>query len=330
MKSIAMIRLGIVALLSVLAAGCSTAGRGRGAGGVPGPSGAAPNTSPAPGPTAGGDDYYGPRSSEASPAPIPSPAAVPPDTYGPERIQYRPIVLVLGPGRARGFAHVGVIRALHEAHIPIAAILGTEMGAFVGSLYAMEANLNRFEWSLQKFREEDFGRKGGLMSKLFDDAGGHRFEEDLGRVLGHKDLKTARIPLRIGLHLRDKDQVVFVSSGVAVDAIRAAMAGEGLFKPSPWEGSAADNVAVTRPFPIADARAIAGGNVVVVDVGGANAAALAELKDADLVIRPDLKGIAPEDFGRRSDAAFRGKDAVARQLKEIRHLVGLPENGDAP
>jgi len=44
--------------------------------------------------------------------------------------------LVLGGGGARGFAHVGVLRALHDAHIPVDVVVGTSMGAIVGGLYA--------------------------------------------------------------------------------------------------------------------------------------------------------------------------------------------------
>ncbi|KAI5159730.1 lysophospholipid hydrolase [Nematocida ausubeli] len=48
--------------------------------------------------------------------------------------------LVLGGGGARGIAHIGIIEALEEANIPIDAVGGTSMGAFVGALYAQRAN----------------------------------------------------------------------------------------------------------------------------------------------------------------------------------------------
>ena len=50
------------------------------------------------------------------------------------------IGLVLGGGGARGFAHVGVIKALEEASIPIDFVGGTSMGAFIGALYARDRN----------------------------------------------------------------------------------------------------------------------------------------------------------------------------------------------
>ncbi|KAI5184990.1 lysophospholipid hydrolase [Nematocida homosporus] len=48
--------------------------------------------------------------------------------------------LVLGGGGARGIAHIGIIQALEEAGIPIDAVGGTSMGAFVGALYAIGCN----------------------------------------------------------------------------------------------------------------------------------------------------------------------------------------------
>lgn len=46
--------------------------------------------------------------------------------------------LVLGGGGAKGYAHVGVLRALEEENIPIDVVGGTSMGAFVGGMYARE------------------------------------------------------------------------------------------------------------------------------------------------------------------------------------------------
>ncbi|XP_077326149.1 patatin-like phospholipase domain-containing protein 6 isoform X1 [Lithobates pipiens] len=55
------------------------------------------------------------------------------------------IALVLGGGGARGFAHVGVIKALEEAGIPVDMVGGTSMGALVGGVYAEERNSNQTE-----------------------------------------------------------------------------------------------------------------------------------------------------------------------------------------
>lgn len=62
------------------------------------------------------------------------------------------IGIVLGGGGARGAAHVGMIKAMKEANVPIDMIGGTSIGSFMGALYAEEMNYERFharasEWA---------------------------------------------------------------------------------------------------------------------------------------------------------------------------------------
>jgi len=52
----------------------------------------------------------------------------------------RSVGVVLGGGGARGFAHVGVLKALEEAGIPVDLVGGTSMGAFISALYARDPN----------------------------------------------------------------------------------------------------------------------------------------------------------------------------------------------
>lgn len=61
--------------------------------------------------------------------------------------------LVLSGGGARGFAHIGVIKALEENNIPIDYITGTSMGAIVGGLYAAGYSPEEME---MLFKSEDF------------------------------------------------------------------------------------------------------------------------------------------------------------------------------
>lgn len=63
--------------------------------------------------------------------------------------------LVLGGGGARGLAHIGVIKALKEAQIPIDMIGGTSIGSFVGALYAEKLDIDEVDkharsWSMVK------------------------------------------------------------------------------------------------------------------------------------------------------------------------------------
>ena len=82
----------------------------------------------------------------------------------------RPIVLVLGPGMARGFAFAGVLRALNEAKIPIGAVIGTEMGALVSALYAdsnfTDTGYTPAQGSAPNPPEHNEASKGGLAGAL--------------------------------------------------------------------------------------------------------------------------------------------------------------------
>ena len=301
----------------------------------------APAKGAAPPPPSASGDVYGPSPPPGGAPPsngeVYGPSALPPgvaapadpSVYGPERIQYKPILLVLGPGLARGFAHIGVMRALHAAKIPIAGIIGTEMGAFVASLYAFDPNMNHFEWSLQRFKDDEFGTGQGFLTKLLaGGSDGQRFEDDLDKVFGRSDVQACKIPLRIGLSVGSGP--LYVSQGSIAQAVRAAMASPGLLSAGIWEGGPAYSATRAQPFGISEARALAPGSaVVVVDVASAGQLSRADdLKDADLVVRPELRGIGPADFGKRTDAAYQGKSAIEKQLHEIRHLVGLPEEPD--
>ena len=50
------------------------------------------------------------------------------------------VTLCLGAGAARGFAHIGVLRAFHEENIPIEQVIGVSIGSFVGSIYCMSGD----------------------------------------------------------------------------------------------------------------------------------------------------------------------------------------------
>ena len=91
------------------------------------------------------------------------------------------IGLVLSGGGARGAAHIGVIRALEERHIPIDAVAGTSMGAVVGGLYAA-------------------GMTGDEIAEVF-------------RTLDWQDLLRDRAPRKDLVYRRKQDDRSFLASG---------------------------------------------------------------------------------------------------------------------
>ncbi len=267
----------------------------------------------------------------------PKPAA--PETYGPERPSQLPIVLVLGPGLARGYAYAGVFRALTEARIPIAAILGTEMGSLMGALYATRGSINDFEWALLKLKKEVFiGEEGGFFSKYFNPKkNDKKLHETLEEIFGTKKLENSKIQLRVALQNEKTQALSVLSSGNAVDILRAALGTPGIFFAAPWRGESFVSATRAKPFLVTEARAIGAGPVVVFDListapvfqkqevdsfmSEAAKNAEEELRGASLVIRPDLRDIGYLDFDKQTDAAYRGKQAVLSHLDEIKNLM---------
>ncbi len=249
--------------------------------------------------------------------------------FGPSPVQIHPLVLVLGPGLARGFSYAGVLRALNDAKIPIGAIFGTEMGSLMGALYAMSANSNQFEWGLLRFKENIFRQK----STFFSTAGvvpssGDKLETQLKEVFKNKDIQEFKIPINIVIHLKDSGTSMILSGGNAVKILRGALAAPELFLPSNWDGNTqAISAADIRPFLVNEAKMLGIGPVVVIDVlsEAEEAKVQDELKFADLIIRPDLRGMGPLDFHKKTEAVFQGKRALMIHLPEIRRLVGIKE-----
>src|SRR3970040_829989 len=64
------------------------------------------------------------------------------------------VALVLGGGAARGFAHVGVIRALEQEKIPIDLVVGTSVGSLIGAIYAHDMNSFELEWTAFTLEKE--------------------------------------------------------------------------------------------------------------------------------------------------------------------------------
>lgn len=136
--------------------------------------------------------------------------------------------LVLSGGGARGFAHLGVIRALNEAGIFPDVISGTSAGAIVGSLYAdgyspsdiffmMNSN-SRLHYVRPTMPREGLFQISGIVRILTDNLKAKRFE----------DLK---IPLFVTATNLNQGKIVYFSEGVLLDKIIASASIPVLFKP---------------------------------------------------------------------------------------------------
>jgi NTE family protein len=175
------------------------------------------------------------------------------------------IGLALGGGAARGWAHIGVMKALHEAGIRPDIIAGTSIGAVVGGCYAA-GRLDQLEGFAREltprriFGYMDFNLAGtGLLN-------GQRLCERLDRHLGDQlieDLSTrfTAVATEVGTGHEH-----WLSRGRMVDAVRASYALPGIFKPVRIGGRWLFDGALVNPIPVSVCRALGARYVIAVNL----------------------------------------------------------------
>jgi NTE family protein len=258
------------------------------------------------------------------------------------------IALALGGGFARGFAHLGVLKVFEQNHIPISHIAGTSVGSVFGAAYASGAPLARILAISRTIRFRDVARWSVSRLGL---ASNHRLGDIIERVFDSKQFEDMKIPLAVvATDLATGDPVVF-REGPLVEAIRASCAFPGLFEPIQIGTRCLADGALVAPVPTQAARSFGATLVVAVAVGvhdgrrdapknmfqvvarAVSAAQKHQLdtweRHADLVIRPDVQGLAWDDFDRANEAIQAGAAAAQLAVPRIRKLLHLAEHSAA-
>jgi NTE family protein len=175
------------------------------------------------------------------------------------------IGLALGGGAARGWAHIGVIRALEKVGIVPDIIAGTSIGAVVGGCYAA-GNLDH----LERFaRELTVRRMFGYLDFNFNGTGlisGQKLCDRLQHELGH--LKIEDLPLRFTSVATEigTGHEVWLSRGGLVTAMRASYALPGIFRPVKVDGRWLFDGALVNPIPVTVCRALGARYVIAVNL----------------------------------------------------------------
>ena len=242
-----------------------------------------------------------------------------PQAFGPIQSQIRPVILVFGPGLASGFAAVGVIRALHENKIPIGAIYAAEAGALVGALYALDGNINHFEFQLLKYKASIFDVKRSLIDGLLNKgpSSGGDFQNELKKSFGQRDISSTKIPLRIALHIQESNVELILDQGAITNAVRASLASPKVFTPGKFNGSDAIAAEKSGSLLVDQAKALGSGPVLAVDTE------IFDASGADLVVKPNFSDLNELDFDQETEFAFRGKKAALDVMSQLRQQVGL-------
>ena len=164
------------------------------------------------------------------------------------------IALALGGGAARGWAHIGVLRALDEAGIEIDMIAGTSIGALVGGCYLAGKLDELEEFARSLTRRRLFGlldlHIGG--SGLF---GGMKLDARMRQHL--EGVTFADLPkpmVCVAAELRTGHEI-WLSSGSLITAMRASYALPGVFEPVTVNRRVLVDGALVNPVPVSVCRA---------------------------------------------------------------------------
>jgi NTE family protein len=200
------------------------------------------------------------------------------------------IGLALGSGIARGWAHLGVLRALNAAGIEPSIICGTSIGAVVGGFYAagkLEAleewvgGLSRFR--LARYLDVHFGGGGLLAGRRLTSLLEDRLE---GATIESLETRFACVATELGT-----GHEVWLQEGSLVDAIRASYALPGIFSPVAIDGQLLLDGALVNPVPVSVCRALGARLVIAVNLN----ADIFSKHRAPIPSEGEVKNLAPDN-----------------------------------
>ena len=262
--------------------------------------------------------------------PVPPPPAPPPP---PPKLK---IGLALGGGAAKGFAHIGVIKMLEASGIHPDVVAGTSAGSVVGALYAsgMDAfALQQTAFGLDEAKIRDVRLfSGGLVQ-------GQALQDYVNQLLHKQPIEQLKMPFAaVATELESGTRTVFVRGNTG-RAVRASSSIPGVFEPVEIHGKHYVDGGVVSPIPVDAARRLGADFVIAVDISAApdgsnpqgmmnivgqsisimgRQLAAQESARADVVIRPDLRGIGPTDFEQKNQAILAGEKAALAAIPAIR------------
>jgi NTE family protein len=191
--------------------------------------------------------------------------------------------LALGSGSARGWAHIGVIRALEERGIKPDLVCGTSVGALVGAAYAsgelekLEAWVTGLAWTTV-VRLMDLTWRGGLIrgARLFT----------LFRTI-FEDREIGELPMLYGAVATElhSGRELWLRHGKVLEAVRASCAMPGLFTPVLREGTVLVDGGLVNPIPVSMCRALGADVVVAVDLSWGKLGPYRRGKESEIAVR---------------------------------------------
>jgi NTE family protein len=253
------------------------------------------------------------------------------------------VALALGGGFSRGFAHLGILEVLEQEHIPISVIVGTSIGALLGSAYSDGVSVHDLCDLGRRVRLRDF-----LRFHQSDTQRAAQKKDCIGQFVQEwfhaRQVEELPIPTAIVATDLDTGAPYVFRSGPLDLAIRASCAFPGLVKPVEYEGHLLADGCIVAPVPTAVAARISEGCVVGVNVGTNVASSSSSehvvkvydprfrsaqrdplepswSRHADILLEPQVHHIDWNDFSRVDEAFSAGAEAMRRALPSLLGLL---------
>ncbi|GGJ08066.1 putative NTE family protein YlbK [Alicyclobacillus cellulosilyticus] len=242
--------------------------------------------------------------------------------------------LALGSGGARGFAHIGVLKAFEEHGVPVHAVSGSSMGSMVAAFYATGMKPKYMEQLACSLRPRYWMDLTVPRLGLIQ---GDRVYQMVALLTRGLRVDEADLPLAIvAAELLTRRRVVFRAGKIA-DAVRASISVPGVFVPFVREDGVYVDGGVVDPVPVEAVRQLGVDVVVAVDVGNQRTAPPETMLDvimqsldmmasrswrgqaqaADVTITPALERIGPSHFHKAEAAVAAGYEAAVAALPAV-------------
>lgn len=251
--------------------------------------------------------------------------------------------LALGGGGARGFAHLGVLKAFEEHGIDFPIVTGTSVGSLVGSLYAYGLTSDEMLEIAKMLNEKEI-----RTSKIFfRPSPAKNIEDIVYRIYG--DIQFSDLSKKFALStvdLRTGEEVV-ITEGNLAKAVSASCAVPLIFSPVKWEDYLLVDGGLANVIPSDVARQLGAEVVVSVDINSSRgqgtdstktldvffavfriamkSTAIKGIMNSDIMIMPDLKAYKATKFQGWNGMVEEGYRAALEVIPQIKELLGYKE-----
>ncbi|UCH53989.1 MAG: patatin-like phospholipase family protein [Pseudomonadota bacterium] len=256
------------------------------------------------------------------------------------------VALVLGGGAARGFAHIGVIRALEQEKIPIDLVVGTSVGSLIGALYAQEGNSFELEWTAFTLTKDDLFDYA-LLGAAMGPVKGDRLEAFVKKNIKVENIEQLKIPFVAVATDLNRGTRVDLDRGSVARAVRASCAIPGVFQPVEHQGRVLVDGGAVDNLPVALARQKGADIVIAVDISqnvtNFNITNLVDVtlqavnimfaenvnqrrRGADVVVTPAVGDVSMMDFSQKKRLVQAGIEAGRQAVPAVREAIAAWPN----